>query len=130
MKKQGIPRDVEEFILRSIHSVEQLEILLLLAKDIDRDWTVEEILSVIKTAPSSVESRLTDLCGRRLVSKRLVNVRTVYRCSMTPSVTSCVHELSKFYESHKDAVITLIYSRPAEAIRIFAEALQIRRDDD
>lgn len=127
---RGIPRKVEVFILRNIHAIEQLEILLLLHREPDREWSIDEVNDAIRTNPVSVGTKLADLCARKLLGKKWVENRWVYRYAAQLDISKEIDELDKFYGTHRHVIIELIYSRPAETIRIFADAFRFRQDDD
>lgn len=129
MNERGIPRKVEVFVINNIYAVEQLEVLLLLRKDPEKKWSAEAVNTVMRTNTSSIAERLEALNTLKLVQKKQEGAQSLYQYAPTSDTKEVVDELAKFYGTHRHVVIELIYSRPAEKIRIFADAFRIRKDD-
>jgi hypothetical protein len=55
-----LPAELVRFIHEHIHSVEQLEVLLLLRENPERWWSPEEVSQALRTIPSSASQRLLD----------------------------------------------------------------------
>lgn len=130
MSERGIPQKVEAFVLGNINSIEQLEVLLLLRKDPDREWDADQVSSALRTNPASAAGRLSDLRSRKLLSKRRDAGQLYYRYSPEAEIGLLVDEVAKFYTTHRHMIIELIYSRPAETIRILADAFRIWKDEE
>lgn len=130
MGQGPIPEPVRKFVLAHVSSVEQLEVLLHLRMYPDREWTADAVSQALRTNPLSAAGRLKDLESRRFISRRKEQDAVYYRYAPAPEVKPVVDGLASFYRSHSTRIIELIYSRPAEAIRYFADAFRIRRDDD
>lgn len=124
----GIPAAVERFIQENIPSVEQLEILLLLAQSPDKEWSAADISREIYRQPESVAMRLEALRDRGLLSVRQ-DKQLLYRYSAGAQQQEIVNNLDRAYQERKDAVIRLIFSRPANSLRAFSDAFRIRRSD-
>jgi hypothetical protein len=124
-----IPANVRELILQHIDSVEQLEVLLLLHDHGDRDWSAEDVSGELRTNTQSTAMRLADLTARGLVAEGAT--RDVYRYSpRTHDVNAAVEGLAREYSVRRVSVITLIFAKPLDRIRSFADAFRFRRDSD
>lgn len=122
-----LPQQVRAFVADHINSVEQLEVLLLLARDGSRAWTVEEVASELVTTPHSVAIRLDDLRQHRL----LVTEDEAYRYEPSSSeARAAVNELAAIYPKRRVSVINLIFSTPDDRLRSFSDAFRLRRDKD
>jgi hypothetical protein len=130
LNQHGIPHKVEAFVLKYIHSIEQLEVLLLLRKESDREWSAEDVSATLRTNPVSAAGRLADLKARKLISKRANNGELLYLYTHDVEVRELVDDVAKFYASHRHAIIELIYLRPAETLRVLADAFRIWKDDE
>lgn len=124
----GIPAAVEGFIQENIPSVEQLEVLLLLSQSPDKEWSALEISRELYRQPESVATRLEALRDRGLLSARQ-DTQLFYRYSAGAEQQEIVKNLDRAYRERKDAVIRLIFSRPADNLRAFSDAFRIRRSD-
>ncbi len=126
---EQISPEVKRFIHSTINSVEQLEVLLFLMSNEEREWSAEEIGERIRSTPESVAPKLEELCAARLVSVRREG-RDCYRYAPHSDALAkeVAESLDKAYKEGKDTIIQLIFSRPMDNIRIFADAFRIRRD--
>ena len=63
-----IPEPVVSFIRERINSVEQLEMLLLLKRHPEKEWTAQEMSRALSSNPDAVASRLVSFEAVRLVA--------------------------------------------------------------
>ena len=110
-------------IAKHIHSVEQLEVLLLLRAAPDKEWTAAEVARALVAQPDTAVVRLDDLAERRLVRKR--DDRYVYAPGEREHD---VTELAECYASRRTAVIGLIFSKPSGAVTSFSDAFRFKKD--
>jgi hypothetical protein len=127
---QGIPDTVRAFILSSIDSIEQLEVLLLLRKHATREWTVAGVSAIVKTNPRSIAARLVVLHRLKLVAKRSDGAEELYTYAPDPVQRIAVDGLAQYYAYHSTRFVELIYSKPIESARLFAEAFRLRKSDE
>ncbi len=124
-----IPDPVRKFIAEHIDSVEQLEVLILLRANRDRAFTVSEVNDRIKSSATSVEGRLSDLTGQGF----LQHTDRSYRYEASPEVDATVADLASAYAERRVSVIELIFSKPTDKLRAFADAFKVgkkRREPD
>lgn len=122
---EGIPRHVERFIGRYIVSVEQLEILLLLRRNAEKDWSPEEVARELATSSDSAVVRLSDLREAGLVAA--VGRQFRYEPSSN-DLRQAVDDLADSYGRRRVTVIGLIFAKPPDAIRSFAEAFRLKEE--
>ncbi|RYF48842.1 MAG: hypothetical protein EOO38_09255 [Cytophagaceae bacterium] len=121
-----ISREVDKFIRDHISSVEQLEVLLLLAQPPQQEWSAAQVAQKLYRQPESVGAHLKALEEAKLLTVGEGGGPT-YRYGTTSVTTdSTVRALDKAYRERKDTVIRLIFSRPPDAIRSFADAFRFR----
>jgi DNA-binding transcriptional ArsR family regulator len=116
---------VLSFVDRHIESLEQLEILLLLAAQ-DRSWSAAEIFQQIQSSQASVEQRLGSLTAAGLLARDENG-----RFRFTPKdddTRKLVKDLADAYKSRRVRIIEAIYTRKTDAVRTFAEAFKFRKD--
>ena len=116
-----IPEPVRHLIAQHIDSVEQLEVLILLRMHRDRAWTVAEVNDRIKSSASSVETRLNDLAGRGFLQRNAQS----FRYQAGPDVEAAVAQLATAYTERRFSVIELIFSKPTDKLRAFADAFKM-----
>ncbi len=127
MSNGEITTDIERFIHDNINSVEQLEVLLLIAAPPQKEWSAGEVSEKIYRQPDSVASRLEDFRDRGILSVRKESL-LLYRYVPSAQLDVVIRGLERAYEVRRDAVIRLIFTRPPDALRVFSDAFRIRRD--
>jgi hypothetical protein len=122
---QDLPADVRQLISRSIRSVEQLEILLLLRERTEMEWTVPKVYEVILSTEVSVERWLEELVREGLVAcDRTGTVR--YTFAASPEIAEQVAELARCYRTLSVRVIEAIYRPRTDAAQEFADAFRLK----
>lgn len=122
--------EVVRFIFEHIHSVEQLEILLLLRSRGEQDWSATEVSDQIRTGPDSAAARLEDLRSRGLIAASGGSQPRYRYQPRTPELERAVTALAAAYGELRYTVINQIFSKPLDKIRVFADAFRFRKDDD
>jgi hypothetical protein len=104
-----LPQAVRYLIARYIDSVQQVEILRLLAREPDREWTTGEVSRALRIAPDPCEAWLARFAEAGLVARG----RGVYRHG-TPvdGAPGPVEELLECFGARRLAIIDFIYSKP------------------
>jgi hypothetical protein len=126
--EEGISQIVRSFIADHIESVVQLEILLLLFNAPQKDWRAEDIGRELRIDPSWAAAQLADLCSRGLLACDH-GPNPFYRYGpSSPELQQAIADLNRAYTDMRVTVISLIFSKPADKIRIFADAFKIRKD--
>jgi hypothetical protein len=123
----GIPDDVAEFIADHIDSVELLEVLLLLRERSGEVWTDESVARELRINPVSTAARLKALAARGLLSS--TDAVAFRYAPATTSLDTTVRRVAECYKERRVSVITAIFSRPNEHVRIFADAFRIRKEE-
>lgn len=130
MSASGLPEDVRRFIIDSVDSVEQLEILLLLHQHRDRAWDAEAVARELRVSPLSAGERLRELAADGLLEKRGGKPAEYRYAPASPKLDEAVRGLVTAYAERRVTVINLIFSKPVDRIRTFADAFRFRKDDD
>lgn len=123
-----LPSNVVRFLLGSIRSVWELELLLLLRAQKARSWTTDELVRDLRASVLIVTDALGNLQKTGLVNKA-ANEQYQY-WPVTPDLDQLVSEVAIAYASAPAAVIEAILSAPSSSVRIFADAFKIKRDRD
>lgn len=106
----------------------QLEMLLLLHREPTRLWTAADIARELRIDSAWSGQQLQLLVARRLLA--VVDAKTPsYRYESASSDAIAVDSLARAYADRRVRVIGMIYSKPAETLRNFADAFRFRRDD-
>jgi hypothetical protein len=128
-EEDGIPQEVRAFIEEHINSIEQLEILLFLHRHHDRSWTAAELSRELYISEESAARRLEDFAARKLV----VRVEKGHRYQSVP-VTAPSYRviglLATAYQERRVRVVNLVFSKPVDHVRSFADAFKFRKKND
>jgi hypothetical protein len=124
-----IPDYVTEFIGNHVDSVELIDVLLLLKRNRGREWTAEEVSQRLYTTPNSAANRLEALRSSGVAAGDDSSRQTTYRYAPRDgNLDRAVNGLEDAYGARRTTVINLIFSKPTEKIRTFADAFRIRED--
>ncbi|HEX5752662.1 MAG TPA: hypothetical protein VFZ09_41040 [Archangium sp.] len=130
MRAGDLPEAVRRLIAEHIDSVEQLEILLLLHQHPERSWTAESVARELRISPLSAGDRLKDM-ARAAILARVQGSEAEYRYAPeSPQMGEAVSGLAAAYSERRVTVINLIFSKPVDKIRTFADAFRLRKDAD
>jgi hypothetical protein len=121
-----IPEPVARFLAVHVRTLEQLEILLLLASQPERAWSVDAVYDVIRSSRSSAAERLDELRLQGLLS---VSEAGMYRYQpQVPEIAAVVETLAQLYKQRRVKIVELIYSQPTDPLQHFAEAFKFKKD--
>jgi hypothetical protein len=123
----GLPLEVQKFIARYIESVEKLEILLLLGKAPEKQWSVEQVYQAIQSSHSSVAQKLRNLTSEGFVERQ----DECYRFQpKTKELADAVGVLGAAYQTKRIKVIEAIFSKGTDELRKFADAFKLRKENE
>jgi hypothetical protein len=122
---------LQQFIIRYINSIDQLEMLLMLQREPSREWTADEITRLLFSERESISSRLEELKDTGLVAAKELSGEIRYRYApRTPELEDAASELARDYPMYRVSIINLIFSKPIDRIRTFADAFRFKKDDE
>lgn len=126
MASNGLPEIVQRIIGDHIDSVEQLEVLLLLRREREHPWNAETVARELRIAAASAEDRLCDLTRRGMLQP--TDEQNYRYAPRERRLDEAVGALASAYSERRVSVINLIFSKPTDRIRTFADAFRVRRD--
>lgn len=126
----GLPEQVRRLIAEHIDSVEQLEVLLLLWRESSRAWVPEAVARELRIEPASADKRLGDLERGGFLQCRDRACREYQYAPAPPERDALVRGLAEGYAERRVTVINLIFSKPVDRIRTFADAFRLWKDED
>lgn len=124
-----IPEHVRKFIVDHVHSVEQLETLLLLQRYPTSEFTAQDVSKALYTSEDSIAKRLDEWEKFGLVASTQSNVRRYRFAPATADLTEAVKALEYAYQTRRVSVITSIFSKPPGNLRAFSDSFRITGDD-
>ena len=119
--------DVIDFIVGSIDSVEQLEVLLLLRQNRSKKWTADQVNEIVRSSERSITNHLEKFGSLGLISNEAGTDLFVY--SADPEQDQLLEKVAAFYRDRRAAVIEYIYSKPIREIQSFSAAFKFRRKE-
>jgi hypothetical protein len=123
-----LPPHIVRFVQQDIHSVLQLEVLLLL-RERRGEWTALAVAEELRITVQHADLRLQDLHLRGLLSSG--PSPHTYTYSPTPELRRrLVDELAACYATTRYTIINLIFSEPGDSARSLADAFRFRRKRD
>lgn len=130
MAGDAIRDNVRAFIAAHIHSVVELECLLLLHGQPQREWSAEELGRELRVNTEWAERELVDLSARGLAAAVPAGPTPVrYRYAATGETHATVQGLAEAYAERRVTVTELIFSKPAAPppLQSFADAFKLRK---
>jgi len=129
LAQEEIPPNVRAFLNDHVESVVQLEVLLLLYAEPGRTFATSDVVSALRIEPGWAEAQLSNLVARGMLAAAGA-VGSYRYAPRTAEIEAAVAGLARAYADRRVTVIGLIYAKPAEPLRSFADAFRIRRDKD
>ena len=120
---------LRQFIEHHIESVPQLEALLLVRKEPQRDWGPDEIAKALYIPQEAAMSLLHDFVRRGFAIETPPSKnRYAYRVN-DAETDKLIDELQAAYQLRRVAVISLIYSKPLNKVQTFADAFRFGKEN-
>lgn len=126
MADDPIPDDVRTLLVRHFESVSELEALLVVVRD-PRRWTAPELARALVINEDHAGTLLAALVRMRLVA--VVDGAYLFRPAKRRE-RAAVEELAGLYDRYRLRIMNIVFSKPSEPLREFADAFRLRRDDD
>jgi hypothetical protein len=124
---EEIPAQLKLFLEARIHSVAQLELLLLLRSDPAKAWSLDDASRALAVPAEMAGSQLGELQVAGLLTS--TGNPPVFRYQpQSGELDQLVASLAQLYHQRRVSVITLIYSKPVDKVRTFADAFRLRKD--
>jgi hypothetical protein len=124
-----IPHEVKLFVEHHIESVPQLEALLLLRKEPQREWQAADIAKALYIPEDVASALLADFVRRGFaIMVPHSKDRSVYH-PREPETDRLIDELQSAYHDRRVAIISLIYSKPLNKVQTFADAFRFGKEN-
>jgi hypothetical protein len=123
-----ITPELKQFIELHIESVQQLEALLLLRGDPQRDWQAADIAKALYVPEEAAVALLADFCRRGFATMNPPQGPKVAYRPRDQDNDRLIAELHSAYQDRRVAVISLIYSKPINKVQTFADAFRFGKE--
>jgi hypothetical protein len=124
----GVPVEVRQFVEKYIHSLDQLEVLLLVSALPDRNWSVDDVYNVVRSSPAVVTERLEFFTEAGMLTRS--GEPPVYRYQpRTEQLGQAISSISVAYKLSRHRIVELIYapSRMDDPLTSFTDAFRFKK---
>jgi hypothetical protein len=125
-----IPDDVKQFIADNIDSVAELEGLLLLRRNQEIDWSIEDVARGLYTNWQQAEDVLARLYLLGFLARKESSPPTYRYQPDSPELAEMVDRVGEIYSKYLIPVTNLIHSKPETKVQQFADAFKLRKKED
>ena len=122
----GLTVAVRKLIRRNVHSVGELELLILLHAERDRSWGVAEICDALGCPPSWAEAQLAAMDDGGLVESAGDQWRFAPSNQELADATAALQEA---YRLQSREVVRYVFATPGRDLKAFSDAFLVRRED-
>jgi hypothetical protein len=119
--------EVDRFIMDRIDTVPHLEALLLIWRDQTQASSVERLAKQLWVKPDIAKSILQDLARDGFLDTRKESGE--YRYRSDPAHDGLIDLLNDVYQKELIRVSTMIHSKPSAAVREFARAFRLKKEE-
>ena len=124
-----IPPQLKQFVEQNIESVSQLEALLMLRREPERQWTSADIAKALYIPNEIASALLVDFARRGFaVLSTGPDANYTYR-ARDEDFDRLVGKLDTVYHDRRVAIISLIYSKPLNKVQTFADAFRFGKEN-
>jgi len=132
MPDATIPADVRTLLDERIHTLEQLEAIILVRKGEREDWSGEEVADLLHISIESANEALQRLAQAGVLEAIELPAHVVRYRGFTKRFEAVVDRLLEVYESNRIELMMLLSANAIErmrtgALRAFAEAFVVGR---
>ena len=119
---------MQTLVRECLHSITQLDLLLLLHGSPDRAFTAADAARELRVPERLCAGVLTDFYAARVLTAAEGDA-PAYRVDRSGPQARVVDELAACVQQRKRAVHDLILRGPSSDVQVFSDAFRLRRDD-
>lgn len=123
---EPIPGAVKQFLHAHIDSVDQLEILRIVTAEPQKEHGALALAHVLQLPVTAIEANIVTLEGKGLLTIKAKEPLTCQHGPRQEDLAAPLAELMKTYTERPVSLIKLVYEKPKEQIRSFADAFRLR----
>lgn len=124
-----LSNDIKEFIAEHVHSVLQLEVLLLVSQNKDKVWTPAAVGRELHLSAESAKAQLDGISPNLLIPPD-EDGEDLYRYNPSNELNQTLSQLATAYATQRVAVLTLIFAKPVDKVRLFKEAFRMIKGEE
>lgn len=120
--------EVDRFVMDRVDSVPHLEALLLLWRERPQAWSAESLARRLWVKPDVARDILQDLVRERLIVA--MSGSDEFSSQPDPEVDTLLGSLNDIYRAEMIRISTMIHSKPSSAVREFARAFRLKKEQE
>lgn len=124
-----IPEEIRTITYKYVTSLEQLEVLCQFVNNPNMEFDALMLNQTLRTNKESIENRLEDLFNKGFIVLKNSEKKLYKYGPRTDKLDMEARKIAQFYKDNYHTMINLIYSRPTDNIRSFADSFKLRKDD-
>jgi len=125
-----LSNDVKEFIAEHVHSVLQLEVLLLVSQNKDKAWTPAAVGRELHLSAESAKVQLDSLSRSLLTVLEGAGEDLYCYNPSSDELNQTLSQLATAYATQRVAVLTLIFAKPLDKVRLFKETFRMIKGEE
>lgn len=129
MELRALPTELIAFLNVAIHSIRQLEALLLLSSDSNKQWTAKTIAVALSANPSATEKWLKEFVNLGLAEEIKDTPGTYFYKPLDKRREDAVALLALEYRLRPLKVIDVVVNKTTHKMMSFMEAFKIKKED-
>jgi hypothetical protein len=122
----GVPLEIKKFIYENIETVGHLEVLCTFLNHPGRKWDAESLQKELRSHITIAGKQLRHLESKGLIKEESDGLFIFFPDSELKA--ELVTILFDLYRSAPTAIITIIYDKPTDALKVFADAFKLKKD--
>jgi hypothetical protein len=126
---EDFPLRLKRFIEQHIESVSELEALLMLRRDPQRQWAAAEIAKELYIPDDAATALLADFERRGFAILAPASDKRYSFQARDADTNRLIEELAAVYRDRRVAVISIIYSKPINKVQTFADAFRFGKEN-
>ncbi|HKW14436.1 MAG TPA: hypothetical protein VJS69_08125 [Candidatus Krumholzibacteria bacterium] len=130
MTDEVIPAEVQQFIVKRIDNIAQLETLLIMAGHARESWTVPSLVRRLYISEADTVAVLAHLRAQGLIVAEEGSPPKFRFQPESDDLMGLVSQTAAIYARHLVPVTNLIHSKMTTRIRQFADAFKLRKEKD
>src|SRR5437016_4795429 len=130
VRGSGLSERAERMLSVRIHSLGELEVLLLLHRERERWWTAAQVNEALRSSLYAAQLALAHLHAAQLLEAASSDPPAFRFAPRDPEDAATVSELDTVFRDRPSSIIDAVYGPKHESLRDFAESFRIRKKSE
>ncbi len=121
----ALPEPIQQFLVRHIDCVDQLDLLVLLFNSLQTEWSAATASLVVHCPATVAQAKLDALAAQGLLAVRATSGKVYGYAPASEALHRQTAAMIETYRERPVTVIRFIYEKAADALRAFADAFKL-----